>query len=92
MEQLLHSDMYGYRTLIECPKNYSESWLTEFDQEFRNYKTLMYGFRVSSCQRCVRQYFNVTKQQLNCTTTPKEWREKAGLFGQKWNFHHAMGV
>ena len=64
-----------------------------------SYKTLQYSFRVAHnsialfipevCQAIVDEYED---QVLAFPRNPDDWRDFAGKFSEKWNFHHTCGA
>ena len=63
------------------------------------YHSLRFGFRVPHnttsllvkevCEAIIAEFEG---EVLKCPTTPEEWRPIAEKFGQRWNFHHALGA
>lgn len=63
------------------------------------YRSLSYGFRVAAntlvtvipevCQAIFDHYHD---KVMKCPTTPKEWKDVADAFSEKWNFHHCCGA
>ena len=63
------------------------------------YKSLMYGFRVAAntIGQIVREVSIAIVEEyahevITCPTTTEEWLPIATQFGERWNFHHAVGA
>ena len=64
-----------------------------------SYKTLIYSFRVALNtislfvpEVCEAIYQIYKEEQLKYPSSLQKWCEKAQHFGQRWNFHHAVGA
>ena len=63
------------------------------------YRDLMFAFRVphntisliirDTCEAILAEY---SLEVLSCPVNPDEWQPVTELFGQRWNFHHAIGA
>ena len=64
-----------------------------------SYKSLQFGFRVAHntickfipavCQAIIDELSN---EMLMCPTTPEEWKSKAQIFHNRWNFPYCVGA